>query len=550
MASALKDPDVLIVGAGPTGLALACELARHGLSFRIIDQDEAPAGIPKAVGVQSRTLEALDIMGLAEQFLAHGHRIYGFNLYAKGQRLAHVALDDMPTRYSYMLTIPQSETERLLTERLDSTGGRVERPVRFTGLKQEQEGVSAMLDSSAGTETVRARWLVGCDGAHSGVRHALDLAFEGSRYEESFLLAYARIETDLPTDEAHAFFTPEGPVAVLPLPLGRHYLILPLLKSVSEEDRTAVSLEEVTSLLVDRGLSNVRMVEPIWLTKFRVHRRIVGSLHVGRIFLCGDAAHIHSPAGGQGMNLGIQDAFNLAWKLALVQRGAGRPVLLDSYHPERHPIAEAILSATDLATRAVMLVNPVGQTVRNRLVMFLTSFDVVWQRLTQGVAGLTWNYRRSPIVAGQHSNAISTLLSGQRAWGVALEAGDRAPDGTVWRAGSDTPVRVYELLRVSRHALLLFAGQTAATDSRNLAVIGRQVHDRYKGLIDVHLISGASLPKGPDWEGSLLLDREGALHRQYGAGCFYLIRPDGYIGYRSRTPDGDRLFDYLQTVFT
>lgn len=550
MSSAVAGPDVLVVGAGPTGLTLACELARHGLSFRIIDQAEMPAGIPKAIAVVPRTLETLDIMGVADQFLAHGQKIRGLNIHAPSQRLAHLVLAGLPSRYNHLLTIPQSETERLLTERLRSLGGQVERPVQLVGLKQEEDSVRATLQGAKRTaETVRARWVVGCDGAHSGVRHALGVQFEGSRYDESVLLAYVRIETDLATDEAHLFFTPAGPVAVLPLPEGRHYLILPLLES-AEEERTTVSLQEVTSLLQERGLSNVRILEPLWLTKFRIHRRIVDSFRVGHVFLCGDAAHIHSPVGGQGMNLGIQDAFSLAWKLALVARGAGKPILLTSYHAERHPIAETILSGTNLATRAVTLVNPVGQTVRNRLVMFLTSFDVVWQRLTQGVAGLTWNYRRSPIVAGQHSNAISTLLSGQRAWGVALEAGDRAPDGTVWRAGSDTPVRVYELLRVSRHALLLFAGQTAATGSRNLAVIGRQVHDRYKGLIDVHLISGASLPKGPDWEGSLLLDREGALHRQYGAGCFYLIRPDGYIGYRSRTPDGDRFFDYLQTVFT
>jgi 2-polyprenyl-6-methoxyphenol hydroxylase-like FAD-dependent oxidoreductase len=546
-------------------LTLACELARYGLSYRIVDQAEAPAGIPKAVGVQSRTLEALDIMGLAEQFLAHGHRIYGFNLYAKGQRLAHVALDGMPTRYSYMLTIPQSETERLLTERLDSLGGRVERPVRFTGLKQEQDGVSAMLDSGAGTETVRARWLVGCDGAHSGVRHALDLPFEGSRYEESFLLAYARIETDLPTDEVHAFFTPEGPVAVLPLPLGRHYLILPLLKSVTEEDRTAVSLEEVTSLLTDRGLSNVRMIEPIWLTKFRIHRRIAGSLRVGRIFLCGDAAHIHSPAGGQGMNLGIQDAFNLAWKLVLVQRGVGKPVLLDSYHPERHPIAEAVLSATDLATKAITLRNPVAQTLRNQIATFLSSFDVVQHRLTESVAGMFWNYRRSPIVAEHRAAPVGGWrrdearleragLAEWRDFGAAPPAGDRAPDGTVSRAGADAPVRLYELLRTPRHTLLLFDGEAAtAAGYRNLAEIGRLVQSRYGDLIAVHIVVPAAVsPSGLPWEGSVLLDADAELHHRYGAGseCLYVIRPDGYVGYRSQPADEGRLLAYLERIFT
>ncbi len=557
--------DALVVGAGPTGLTMACELRRYGLSCRIVDQADAPSGIPKAVGVQSRTLEVFDIMGLDEEFVAHGHRVHGINLYSGTQRLAHVALDGMPTRYAYMLTLPQSETERLLSTHLSDLGVDVERSVQLTGLAQKEDGISATLRHADGKpETVRARWLVGCDGAHSAVRKAVGLSFEGVRYEESFLLAYVHIESDLPTDDAHAFFTPDGPVAVLPLPRGRHYVILPLFKESAEADGTTVSLDELKTYLAQRGMGGLRILEAFWITKFRVHRRIVPSLRVERVFLCGDASHIHSPIGGQGMNLGIQDSFNLAWKLALVTRGIAKPSLLDSYHAERHPIASETLVGTDLATKVVTLRNPLAQTVRNQVAMFLSSLDVVQHRLTQSVAGLVRNYRKSPIVGEYHQGFLGVVTgdaataepAGFNEWRefvAAPAAGDRAPDATVSVRGAPTPVRMLELLRPGRHVLLLFDGRAATPAGyRKLEEIGHAVQDRYRDLIVVHLVvPHAAPPAALQWDGSLLLDADGELHQQYGAGseCLYLIRPDGYVGYRSQPADVERLSTYLKTIF-
>ncbi|MGH7205546.1 MAG: FAD-dependent monooxygenase [Nitrospiraceae bacterium] len=557
--------DFLIIGAGPTGLAMACELRRYGLSCRIIDQADAPSGIPKAVAVQSRTLEVFDVMGLDEEFVANGHQVHGINLYSNGQRFAHVALDGMPTRYSYMLALPQSETERLLAKRLSALGVKVERPVQFAGVAQQEDGISATLRHGDATmETVQARWLIGCDGAHSTVRKAVGLPFEGSRYEETFLLAYARIENDAPVDEAHAFFTPDGPVALLPLPQGRRYLILPLLKETAETDQMTVSPDELKALLVQRGMASLRILETFWISKFRIHRRIVPSLRVGRVFLCGDAAHIHSPAGGQGMNLGIQDSFNLAWKLALVTSGVARPSLLDSYHAERHPIASETLIGTDLATKVITLRNPLAQTFRNQVAMFLSSLDVVQHRLSQSVAGIVRNYRKSPIVGEYHQGFLGVVsgdptaeeppgFSEWREFVAAPAAGDRAPDGTVSVRGSNAPVRLFELLRPGRHVLLLFDGRAAtAAGYRKLEEIGHHVRDRYGDLIEVHLVvPHAAPPPALRWEGSLLLDAAGELHHQYGAGseCLYLIRPDGYVGYRSQPAEADRLFAYLKTIF-
>ena len=537
--------DALIVGAGPTGLTMACELSRYGLPCRIIDQAEAPSGIPKAVAVQPRTLEVFDIMGLDEEFVANGHQVRGFNLYADGQRLAHVAMDGMPTRYSYMLTLPQSETERLLTKRLSDLGVAVERSVQLIDIAQEGDVVRATLRHAEATiETVQVRWLIGCDGAHSAVRKTVGLPFEGARYEESFLLAYVRIEDSEPVDEVRAFFTPDGPVGLLPLPRGRHYVILPLFKETAEADQTTVSLDELKTLLAQRGMASLGILEAFWITKFRIHRRIVPSLRVGRVFLCGDAAHIHSPAGGQGMNLGIQDSFNLAWKLALVTRGSGKPALLDSYQAERHPIAAATLSGTDLATKIVTLRNPVAQALRNHLASFLSQRGQVQRRLTRAASGLIVNYRQSPIVAEP---------LGWRGGGAAPKAGDRAPDGTLLRPGSQASVRLYELLRTPCHHLFLFHGRSAtATDCQDLAEIGTHVQARYKELIGVRLVvQNSVLLEALRQHDSILLDPDGSFHGQYGADSawVYLLRPDGYIGYRCQPAEAEDLFSYLDAIF-
>ena len=558
-------PDVLVVGAGPTGLTMACELARHGVSLRIIDQADAPSDQSRAPAVHSRTLEALETMGIADELVAKGVQVHGVNIYANRQRIVHLSMDELDTRYPYVLSVPQSETERTLGRLLSRLGGKVERPLQLTGFTQEEDGVTATLrHPDARQEEVRARWLVGCDGAHSMVRKGLGLPFEGSRYDEAFMLADVRLEWGLPDDEAHAFLTPDGVVAAIPLPGGRHRLILDVPGEGAEEDQAGVSLEQFRAVLDSRGLAAVRVSDPTWIATFRIHRRLVLSFRVGRVFLAGDAAHIHSPVGGQGMNLGIQDAVNLAWKLALVTRGAGRPVLLDSYQAERHPIAAATVSGTDLATRVVTLRNPIAQALRNQLAGFLSSLEVVQHRLTRAVSGLVLNYRRSPIVAEYRAGLLSILtmdaasaetprLSDWRDFGAAPSAGDHAPDGRVSLRGSDARVRLFELLRTPRHTLVLFDGRAATTAGyRNLAEIGQRVRNRYGSLIAVHiLLPSAARPEALHWDGSTLLDPEGDLHHRYGAASesLYLIRPDGYVAYRSQPADADRLFAYLTSIF-
>ena len=254
---------VLVVGAGPVGLAMGCELLRRGVETRVIDACAQATDKSKALGVQARTLEALDGMGIAERFVTAGRKIHGVNAYADGARIVHVSLDDIDSPYSYALSLPQADTERLLAEHLADLGGRVEREVKLVGLAQDPGGVTATLTRGDGTgETTRAEWLVGCDGAHSTTRHELGMPFDGVPYEESFILADVRVAWELPDDEFHAFIGPDGAMAAFPLPKGRWRL-------VGECDAPQPTLDDFTRLLHARGAPKAQLSDAGWIAPFQ-----------------------------------------------------------------------------------------------------------------------------------------------------------------------------------------------------------------------------------------------------------------------------------------
>jgi 2-polyprenyl-6-methoxyphenol hydroxylase-like FAD-dependent oxidoreductase len=555
--------DALVVGAGPVGLMMAGELARHGLSCRIVDQGEGPSTTSKALGVHSRTLEVFEAVGALDEALARGLRIHANNVYAGGKRLLHVDLGELDAPYPMVLDLPQSDTEAIL-ERLAGTRGiTVERRTRLTALTEDEGGVRATLDG--GREEVRARWILGCDGAHSAVRHALGLGFEGAPYDDVWLAADVAIDWTLADDELHAFLSPEGALVVFPLPSpSRARIIYDLPGNAAPPDRAAPpvpapTIEEVQRVLEARTGLRATVSDPRWLVGFRIHRRIASAFRKGRAFLAGDAAHIHSPVGGQGMNTGLQDAYNLAWKLALVTRGAARPGLLDSYEAERRPVAAATVQGTDLATQLVTLRHPAARWARDRLAEVLAGVEVVQQRAMRAATQVAIGYRKSPIVAEHRGSLIAARLGlggpeqpsfGE--WldfGAAPRPGDRAPD-----ARYDGDRRLFELLRGTAHSLLLFDGAAATPAGyRALTAIADRVRQRLGAHVTPHIIvPRTTRPAALAWDGSVVLDPEGALHRRYGAGseCLYLIRPDGYVAFRSQPADAAALDAYLASLFT
>jgi 2-polyprenyl-6-methoxyphenol hydroxylase-like FAD-dependent oxidoreductase len=301
-------PKALTVGAGPTGLVMAHELARDGIQCRLIDKAPHRATESRAIAIHSRTVETFELMRLADAFFGAGQRIAGVNIYGESGRIAHAAFGMLDTRYPFVLGVPQEETERILEERLATLGVRVERNTELISLVQRDSGVSARLRAGDRVEKVEVDWLLGCDGAHSAVREQLGISFSGATYPEHFVLADVKVAGDLDHAEAQVWLQREGALAFFPLPQDRWRLII---NSPADWHREP-SLAQCQALVDERGLDRLRLGDPGWTAVFRIHRREAARFRNDRVFLLGDAAHIHSPVGGQGMNMGIQDAFNLA----------------------------------------------------------------------------------------------------------------------------------------------------------------------------------------------------------------------------------------------
>jgi len=515
------DVDVLIVGAGPTGLALAEELARFGVSFRIIDQGRGVTDQSKAIGVQARTLETLDIMGLADDLVRRGNPAKAFHIYDGPDQILSLDFQGLDSRYPYLLIVPQSDTERVLSGKLNRHGILIEHETMLLHFQQDEQSVSAVIAGADGREqTIHTRWLVGCDGAHSTVRHGLELPFEGQQYSEGFLLADVQVEWDKPSDELFLFLHEGWLTAFFALPGGRCRIIADLPPDDAPPNRKP-TLEECQRLVDARLPLPAKLSDPTWTAYYRIHRRIVPRLQEGRIFLVGDAAHIHSPAAAQGMNTGIQDAFNLGWKLALVVQGFASETLLRSYHTERYPVEQAVLHGTDLLLRMVSLRKSAGRSLRNHLLPLVSAARPVQERVRERISELSVQYHDSPIVLDcDHSGGP--------------KAGERAPDGDLI-APNDATVRIYEILRDGRFLMLIFADQGDSFDEQFVAAACDLPPSLSSLVRRVVVTRREAAPEGISVDVPVLRDPPGLVYERYGAvrPCVRIIRPDGYVGFRA-----------------
>ena len=562
--------DVLVVGAGPVGVTIACELIRHGLSCRIIDVNEHPSLYSKAQVIHTRTLEILEDMGVIAPFLAQGRVLHGVSIYTPDmKRIAHMpfALESIETRYPHSLSISQRETESLLIAHLEQLGGKVERQVKLENFSQTDDQVMAtLLHPSGQKEELKTSWLIGCDGAHSTVRKVLQMPFEGTTYEQRIIQADVRIDWELQhgDDEVIGFLGMHGVLGIFPLPGPHRYRMLTFL---DPEEPLEVKLETFAHLLATRGPQGARVSDPAWMVDFRFHRRMVPRYRSGRVFLAGDAAHIHSPAGGQGMNTGMQDSYNLAWKLALCHRGVAHPSLLDSYHAERHPVAAATLRTTDALTRRASslfaLRHPIAVELREHLVKFITGLEMLQHRAARALSMLEVAYPDSPIVAEDRTSALaasigidprkeSPTFSDWLDFGHGPTPGERAIDAAL-PGPHPGAQRLFDIVRGTQHTLLLFDGAAATEEGyRRFADIDAKVRERYDRYIKVYIVvPRESAPTELLPQSSILFDSEGELHRRYGARseCLFLLRPDKYVAYRGQPADADKLFSYLKRIF-
>lgn len=529
MFDARADAKVVVAGAGPVGLAMAIELARHGVPCRILDRAAGPARESRAIVIQPRTLELFRSMGVVDAMLEVGHRIHGASIFAEGKRILHFSYDELASPYPFALDLPQSDTERVLTRHLESLGVQVEYGVTVTALEQNDAGVTLHAHGpDAAPAKVRAEYAAGCDGARSTIRRALRLPFEGTDDEEHFVLADLWVAWDGADDEWYLWFHEEGLFSLFPLPGGLYRVIAEV---NAEQAATPVTFELVQQLFTRRGPKGALLGNPAWLSPYRIKHRQVKEYRTGRVFLAGDAAHVQSPAGGQGMNTGIQDACNLGWKLAMVLRGHAPESLLDTYTAEREPVARSVLALTGNLSTLATLRHPVSQQIRNRLIPILAGFDVLEHRLVDRLAEISVNYRRSPAVGQSGRWYTASPIPGDRALDAPLGDGHRLLD-----------------MVGLHHVVLMFASEHPQRDDlRGFENIARYMRDGYPGEVSAWLVARTDLP----WQGPKILDSEGHAHHAYSAAvpCVYLIRPDGYVGFRSLSSDPLPLLEHLNRLY-
>jgi 2-polyprenyl-6-methoxyphenol hydroxylase-like FAD-dependent oxidoreductase len=494
---------VLVVGAGPSGLTMASELARHGVVPRLIDQAlEPPVDRSRALVVHARTLELFDMIGVVAEALDAGLVAEGFNLVSPRGRRTRVplsAFQELDSPYATMLMLPQSETERILAAHATRLGVRIERGVALDSFTDAGDHVVVRLKHVDGSmEETSVDWLIGCDGAHSAVRHGAGIPFDGITYADECLLGDVHLDWAFPDGVFSACPSPEGVLAAFPIKGPGHFRLIMILPRDDTSDGRPLTREEFEAQLkrMVPASDPVPVIRDIvWHTRYRLHRRGVPRYRVGRAFVAGDAAHIHSPAGGQGMNTGIQDAFNLAWKLALVVRGRAGDWLLDTYDAERRPIAHTLLRGTDLLF-AAMVGRGVGGTVLRHVApgfaLRALLIPAIRRRMVHFMSELGVRYRHSPL---------------------SVDGGERAPDAPL---GSG---RLFDLFRHPGHTVLLFD-------------VADPVGNRYGADVVSHVLWG-----------------EEHIRATYGVpeGGMCLVRPDGYIGFRGQSAEA--LLDDLARRF-
>lgn len=426
------DTDVLIVGAGPVGLFLANECARRGLRWRLVEARPAQSSHSKALAIFPRTLEILDMAGLVAPFMDVANRVKSVAVIAHGHTLARLRFEPDDTPYSFIAMVPQDVTERLLADHLQQAGG-VEYDTTFLSAVQRDDHVDVTLDHKGRRETLTTAFVVGCDGAHSAVRHLLNLPFEGAEYEALFMLADIDTNDALPADQLQLCPSEFGPAAIFPMSSSRRRVVA----VVEQAEGEAPSLDFVREILRQRAPAAIEARALRWSSYFHVHHRQVADMRVGRIFIAGDAAHIHSPFGGQGMNTGLHDVWNLAWKLDLMLHGHGNELLLQSYTAERRPVIAQVIRTTDLLTKAMGTPSKLAQALRDTVIPLLSRFAPFQHAFVDRLSELDVAYRDSPIT---DSPAIRYFDESMRGGGIRSRFQlfiDDGPDSVVREAARD-----------------------------------------------------------------------------------------------------------------
>jgi 2-polyprenyl-6-methoxyphenol hydroxylase-like FAD-dependent oxidoreductase len=523
--SPVEELPVLVVGAGPVGLALAVILEHHGVRCRIVDRADTPAGLSKAAAIQSRTLEILDELRLAGPILDVGTRITASEIRSRDDVVAAFGAGGiaMESRYPFLLGIAQSDTETLLTHRLAERGIAVERGIELGECRQDERGVTALLRSPDGsTEVVRSRWLAGCDGATSRVRDALRFPVDEAEGSTRYAIADCAL-VDVPTDIATLAVRGDRGVLVHPIAADRYRLAIDCGPTVAV-GRPAPPLAEDLQRMCDAHLVTPLGVGVVlWSTYYAVGRRAATRWRARRVFLLGDAARVHSPITFHGMNAGIHDAWNLGWKVALAERGLATEVLLDSYDVERRDAQDRLVRASARADGVGSL--RTGADVDELTRGFLTSLPGFERHAARRTARLDFGYRSSPAVDGYRAPGLHTEGPPVAAFG----PGDLAPDAPFT---TDAGVRVSD---GRSYVSLQFTGDQPTDGQHTIADIPLPGRLPIRSVIVTRVPGVRSVRSGT----SVVTDSGGGIHQAWGVTrpTHVLVRPDGHVGWRSEPPD-------------
>ena len=531
---------VIIVGAGPVGLTFASEMARYGIPCRIVDKAAGTKDISKALILHVRTQEVFDAMGLIQNFAGVAHPMRRVEIIGYGKHLGHGDMEGIDSPHPYPLIVGQNVTEHILQEHLNKLGVTVEWNTEATHVAQDEEGVSVTLRHPNGSEeTVRSLYVLGADGTRSLVRAQSGIEFTGNHYDgQAFIQSDSKIRWSLPSGVSYLWFTKTGYMMVIEMPNGlvRTFISVPDPGS----DQKTTTLAEVNEALNRLGEVDAELYDPVWVALFRVNHRAASHFRKSRVFIAGDAAHEHVPIGGQGMNTSIQDAFNLAWKLAYVMREKAAPALLDSYQVERHPVAESLLRGTDEAYTKLLKAGDLGRAAVRLLGPFLLSSRAVREKMRDTLEEIGINYRSGPLTA-DHGGSKGP------------QAGDRALNASVVTLPAKTPTSLLDVLRGTHWTLLLFTGREPHSNhTDHLFELGSRLAAAYSTILKTYLVAGG-FPALHHPSGSLpvLSDPMNHLHDEYGVDqpCLYLIRPDWYVAFRGPLTNVPDLHSYLERTF-
>jgi 2-polyprenyl-6-methoxyphenol hydroxylase-like FAD-dependent oxidoreductase len=505
------------VGAGPTGLSLACQLIRYGIDFVVVEKNDAITKYSKALGVHARTLEIYEQLELADEAVARGTVAGKVRMLEGGKVVGEVNLSNIGeglSTYPFMLVLEQSENERLLYEYVTSHGRDVEWNCELASLSQDTNGVTAKVRESNGEfSEISASYLVGCDGPRSPVRHALGLSFAGSTFERLFYVADVFIDWKFPHDALHVCIAEHGVVAFFAMPGDKRWRIVGAFPEGHDKDEGEILYEEIEQRIKQEAEIDLDITQVDWFSVYKVHTRHVEAFSSGRCFLAGDAAHIHTPAGGQGMNTGIQDAYNLAWKLAFSVKGLVSERILDSYNAERLPNARRLLQTTDrmfnLAAGNDWFLNVIRTTIFPPMAKFILSIDAVKKRFFPLISQIGISYPDSFLSASDHEGHFE------------VKAGDRMPYFLV--EGHS----VYDRLRAPKFHLVSFTDPAPGDQTMAELFANRQ-----------DVVEQLNIPLTPDVE------------EKFGAKKPFnvLLRPDNYIALITSDTSPAPVESYLQQL--